>query len=210
MKQEKGRLNNDNQMVRLYSYIVRYDTGFAPNPFYGHCTIATCKPRIRSTAQVSDWIIGTGPAVNGRAGYLVYAMRVTETMSFNEYWHDQRFRKKRPQINRGKKRLRGDNIYHFDKRTNLWKQESSFHSCDDGTEDRDTLCKDTKVDRILASDDFIYWGGDGPPIPYFAGVNVCCTTQGHKCRFPDAVVQEFINWIQGFDERGLLGKPSDY
>jgi hypothetical protein len=31
--------------VRLYTYIIRFDTGFAPNPFYGFCALACCKPR---------------------------------------------------------------------------------------------------------------------------------------------------------------------
>ena len=36
--------------ARLFSYVVRYDYGFAPNPFEGCCTIATCKPQIRRAA----------------------------------------------------------------------------------------------------------------------------------------------------------------
>src|SRR5262245_31415483 len=45
--------------VRLYSYVVARDYGFAPNPFYGFCTLATCKPDIRRTADIGDWIVGT-------------------------------------------------------------------------------------------------------------------------------------------------------
>ena len=41
-------------MVKLYSYIVAVDSGFAPNPFHGFCTIATCKPRIRKTAEIGE------------------------------------------------------------------------------------------------------------------------------------------------------------
>lgn len=80
---------------KLYSYIVARDYGFAPNPFYDFCTLATCKPDIRRTAQVGDWVVGTGPKTKGRARHIVYAMRVTEVMSFNDYWNDLRFIKKR-------------------------------------------------------------------------------------------------------------------
>ena len=31
-------------MPRLYSYVLRKDTGFAPNPYSGYCTLACCKP----------------------------------------------------------------------------------------------------------------------------------------------------------------------
>ena len=48
--------------MNIYSYIVRYDSGFAPNPFYGYCTLANCKPIIRGHAQVNDWVVGTGSA----------------------------------------------------------------------------------------------------------------------------------------------------
>ncbi|MFH1865797.1 MAG: hypothetical protein ABIK85_07930, partial [Candidatus Eisenbacteria bacterium] len=38
--------------MRLFSYIVARDYGFAPNPFCGVCTLATCKPKIRESASV--------------------------------------------------------------------------------------------------------------------------------------------------------------
>ena len=72
------------------------------------------------------------------------------------------------------------------------------------------LRHDTKVDRVLVSDDYIYWGGDGPPIPEFSGVNVCCTVQGHKCNFTDEVVRDFVKWIRGFKDRGLCARPLDF
>ena len=65
-------------MTRIYSYVVRYDSGFAPNPFYGFCTLATCKPDIRRAANVGDWIVGSGSNDRSirRGGHLVYAMQV--------------------------------------------------------------------------------------------------------------------------------------
>ena len=36
----------------LYSYVITRDYGFAPNPFGGICTLATCKPGIRNHAKV--------------------------------------------------------------------------------------------------------------------------------------------------------------
>jgi hypothetical protein len=98
--------------VRLYSYVVARDYGFAPNPFYGFCTLATCKPNIRKTAQVGDWVIGTGSKSKARDGQLVYAMRVSETMTFDEYWADPRFASKRPSLVGSLKQAFGDNIYH--------------------------------------------------------------------------------------------------
>ena len=98
--------------MRLHSYIVAIDDGFAPNPFYGFCTLATCKPKIRRHAQVGDWMLGTGSKKKGRQGTLVYAMRVTEKMTYDSYWEDPRFEDKRPDLFKSIRKSRGDNIYH--------------------------------------------------------------------------------------------------
>ena len=84
--------------MRLYSYIVARDYGFAPNPFYGTCSLATCKPLIRRKANIDDWVVGTGAADNGLTGHLVYAMKVTETMTFDDYFADPRFHEKNPNV----------------------------------------------------------------------------------------------------------------
>lgn len=44
----------------LYSYVITRDYGFAPNPFWNVCSLATCKPQIRQHASVGDWIAGFG------------------------------------------------------------------------------------------------------------------------------------------------------
>lgn len=89
-------LNDTLLMARIHSYVVRYDSGFAPNPFYGHCTLVTCKPGIRRSAEVGDWVIGSGSNARGvgRGGHLVYGMRVTEVMTLDEYALNPRFESK--------------------------------------------------------------------------------------------------------------------
>ena len=41
--------------MNLYSYVITRDYGFAPNPFWNICTLATCKPQIREHALKGDW-----------------------------------------------------------------------------------------------------------------------------------------------------------
>ena len=100
-------------MTRIHSYVVRYDSGFAPNPFYSYCTLATCKPSIRRSADIGDWVVGSGSNDRSvrRGGHLVYAMRVTEAMTFDEYGRDPRFESKKPYRNGSRKQSCGDNIY---------------------------------------------------------------------------------------------------
>ena len=74
------------------------DTGFAPNPFGCTLTLATCKPGIRNTARVGDWVAGftsKGMAGHGTgAERLVYPMRVGEKLLLRHYFHDARFEDK--------------------------------------------------------------------------------------------------------------------
>ena len=196
--------------ARLYSYIVARDYGFAPNPFYGFCTLATCKPQIRKKAEIGDWIIGTGSKSKGRDGRLVYAMRVTEAMSFDEYWADSRFHRKRPDMHASMKKAFGDNIYHRESDTAPWRQLDSHHSHEDGAQNNRNVQNDTQVNRMLVSDDFVYWGGSGPPLPHFGGETVCHSTQGHRCNFPSEVVEDFVAWLRGFDDSGYCGIPLEW
>jgi hypothetical protein len=199
--------------LRLHSYVVARDYGFAPNPFYGFCTLATCKPRIRKTAAEGDWVVGTGSKTCGHEGRVVYAMRVTDHLNFSEYWKDPRFRDKRPNMRGSKKQAFGDNLYHRDRKTGRWKQADSHHSLSDGTPNRRNIVNDTQVDRMLISDDFVYWGGSGPTIPKkfrnFDGLDIC-GKRNHKNGFPEKMVNEFIAWLGSLGEQGCCGAPLDW
>src|SRR6266851_8012960 len=108
--------------MRIYSYVVARDYGFAPNPFFSFCTLATCKPMIRKTAQVGDWIVGTGSKTCGLGGFLVYAVKVAETCTYDQYWEDPRFLVKRPNLRGSLKQAYGDNIYHRNPGARGWVQ----------------------------------------------------------------------------------------
>lgn len=96
----------------LYSYVLKHDSGFAPNPSHGYCTLATCKPRIRMNANVGDWIIGTGSlSKNDNEERLLYAMRVEEVLTYDEYFERETFEYKKPK-NSDLHDLQGDNIYY--------------------------------------------------------------------------------------------------
>lgn len=199
-----------NQM-RLHSYVVAIDDGFAPNPFYGFCTLATCKPKIRRYAEIGDWILGTGSKQKGREGTLVYAMRVTEKTTFDSYWKDPRFEDKRPDLFKSIRKSRGDNIYHRNGDDCEWIQEDSCHSNENGTPHQDHIARDTSFDNVLISDDFVYWGG-GPEllIPEFNGINVCHNWIGHRSRFDPATVRDFIDWIKSIGEWSYCHDPLEW
>ncbi len=198
--------------MRLYSYVVRYDFGFAPNPFEGFCTVATCKPQIRRTAQVGDYVIGTGSGTKGLGGRLVYAMRVDEVMTFDSYWSDPRFARKVPTDRGAVKRAYGDNIYHRDADGN-WLQSDSRHSLADGQPNPGHVKVDTSADAVLVGAKYVYFGGNGPQIPKGLredfGVDVVHSTQGHRCHFPPELVKAAVDWLDTLGT-GIQGRPADW
>ena len=201
--------------MRLYSYVVARDYGFAPNPFYGVCTLATCKPRIRCTAQIGDWVLGIGSKARRREKRVVYTMRVTETMTFNSYWNDSRFQQKKPNLRGSKKQAFGDNIYFKNPKTGKWHQENSHHSHADGTTNRANVATDTQANRVLVSADFVYWGGSGPEIPkkflsYGQNYESICVVRNHKNNFSPGLVKEVVAWIRSLNEQGYSGEPLDW
>ena len=103
--------------MKLYSYCIPCDDGAAPNPYWGICTLAICKPAIRRTVSIGDWVVATGAKnVEGTdySNMLVYAMLVTEKMTLQEY--DEFCRAKYPKKvpdwdDRDHRRRLGDCIY---------------------------------------------------------------------------------------------------
>ena len=72
----------------LYSCVITRDYGFAPNPFWNICSLATCKPQIRERALKGDWIAGFGGANTAITHKMVFLMQVDEICTFDEYWVD--------------------------------------------------------------------------------------------------------------------------
>ncbi|TGN95621.1 hypothetical protein [Burkholderia sp. USMB20] len=197
--------------MTLFSYVVARDYGFAPNPFGQCCTLATCKPDVRRFAQVGDWVVGTGSASNNRAGYLVYAMQVSETMTFDGYWNDPRFQYKRPSLEGSAKVAFGDNIYH--RVDGGWAQADSHHSYEEGVPNIRNIRNDTRVDRVLIGRIFAYWGGNGPLIPAnlrsYEGHDLCIG-RGYKRYFPAGMEACFVEWFSSLGATGYLGRPIDW
>lgn len=198
--------------MRLFSYVVRRDYGFAPNPFFGACTLATCKPRIRGTAAIGDWIIGTGSKARGRQGFLVYVMRVAEALTFNEYWEDRRFCRKRPNLRGSLKQAFGDNIY-LKTDNGEWHQADSHHSYQGGELNPYNIRNDTQRDRVLIGVEYVYWGGTGPEIDKkfrnYGGDDICALRY-HRSNFPPGLVEDFVAWFRTLYGTRYQGDPLDW
>ena len=188
----------------LYSYIIPRDYGFAPNPFGGVCSLATCKPKIRKHAAIGDWIAGFGGTNTSIAQKMVFLMRVENTYTFDEYWNDPDYFFKRPFFGGKYQACYGDNIYHHSK-DDRWIQENSHHSYEGGVVNMNNLLHDTKTDRVLLSKTFWYFGDKAITLPSEFS-SAIASGRGHRKIERDKCA-EVVDWVAKRYEAGLRGLP---
>jgi putative DNA base modification enzyme with NMAD domain len=190
--------------MNLYSYIVKHDTGFAPNPFHGYCTLACCKPKIRQKAVKGDWIVGLTPKAAGNR--IVYLMRVDEVIeSFAEYWRDRRFAPKKPSYGNGPRKKCGDNIYE-PLASGSYRQLRSAHSNGEA-EHESNKAHDLSGKRVLVSETFAYFRSKALSLP--PELQSLVVRRGHRSRFSEEVKSGFIHFA-GKVGLGMHGPPTGW
>jgi hypothetical protein len=174
-------------VMKVYSYVVEHDNGYAPNPYFRFCTLCGCKfeggKNIVQLAKEGDWIIGTGGANLKRSaghGKLVYAMRVDEKLTRSEYFTDSQFEQKKPVKTGNYKQRHGDN------------------------EDPRYDVKEHK-DFALVSRHFYYLGANAIDIPEgFKNFE----KKGPMFRYVDSAdFCRFIEWLKTKYKPGIHGEP---
>lgn len=195
--------------MSIYAYKITRDYGFAPNPFGKYCSLACCKPNIRKKAVVGDWIIGTGAIENKLLNHLIFLMKVTEKLTFQEYWDDKRFNYKKPVLNGSLKQIHGDNIYYND--NGKWAQIDSHHSFHEGRINEKNLKQDLRGEYVLISECFVYLGDQYIKIP--SNFIEICPTSKHRDYITiknEKLGGEFIQFILKKYNLGLNGKPINW
>jgi len=159
---------------------------------------------------MGDWVIGTGSkALESATGKkltdkLIYAMKVTDRVTFEDYWIDKRFQYKKPTMNGTLVGMFGDNFYHRDDK-GIWVQEDSAHSNLDGTPNQEHLRIDTGGNNILISEQFYYFGDVTPTIPSHLN-EICHTGIGEKKLQPE-LSEAFVDWLSENFRTGIHGDP---
>ena len=143
--------------MKLYSYIVVSDNGYAPTQRMGFARLLIVSLRcVGLLTPAITWLGWPAPSTGKRvATYrpIIYAMRVTDVCSFEEFKIDERYR---------------GHLY----------------------SDSNAREEEAKSNRALISNDFVYWGGDGPSLP--PGLTDLIVGRGHKRNFPLEVVRAFV------------------
>lgn len=195
------RVDRFAKMKSVYLYAITRDFGFAPNPFHGVCTLATCKPKMRSSASIGDWIVGMGGSKMGgkRVDYFgrcICALRVGKKISFNDYWNDPVFSCKKAIRNGSLKTLVGDNVYSTI--NGKWIQSNCHHSNADGTTNYSNLERDTGyTDQVIIADRFFYFGKSAPRLPKDILDSIPYQKNPRDMRrFRNGEANQVIDWIE--------------
>jgi hypothetical protein len=188
--------------MKLSAYIIRIDSGFAPNPFGHHCTLACCKPTIRRRAEPGDIIIGTASSRYPHGGCLIYAMRVKEVLTYQEYWKDPRFAYRKPSLATPISR-RGDNIWHPG-------PSGEWEVVPGAGHDESARERDTSGENVLIATEFFYFGREAIPVPGKFS-SLLARTQGHKNTDDPEVINSFWDWLcREAPRRGRIADPSEF
>jgi hypothetical protein len=187
----------------LYSYCLKADAGAAPNPYWGVCTLVICKPAIRRNAEKGDWIVGLGSAADDESHHVVYATKVTDKMTMEQYdtYCRTHLPGKLPEFRSKeyKKRV-GDCVYNYS-RSKTPKIRPSVH-------DERNRESDLGGRYALISEYFWYFGSEPIELPRTLTA-IAHPHVGHKSHANDAYVPGFIRWIEslGCARNTVHGEP---
>ena len=199
--------------MRLRSYKMTSDTGFAPNPFGCSLTLATCKPGIRNKARVGDWVAGfTSESLAGHdvgSERLVYLMRVAEKLLLRDYFQDARFQDKIPDMGAdGREAKAGDNIYR-PLRSDAASAADFEQLANDNHVPGDRI-KDVGGNFVLVSNEFYYFGRNAPTVPRDVRPDVPRGQAGYGQWSCPVQAERFLRYIRANYRVGRHGQPHNW
>ena len=188
-------------MPKLCTYIVKYDHGLAPNPFFDWCTLAVCTPNHQGIRlEQGDWIAGFYDKSHGYK--FLYAMVVEERIRMDDYFKDSRFQDKKPISNGTPKQHAGDNFYSTDKSGNWYQHDNPFHLGEDHKK------QDTRYPWVYVAPKFWYLGERARDLP----PEFLTLVGGYGSRVhchPPGLPEKFMAWVEKECSEGMLALPRD-
>jgi hypothetical protein len=159
------------KIMKVCAYVMTYDTGLAPNPFHGVCTLAVCTPNhVRANLEENDYIIGVAgvrlrqklnlPSDSWR---LIYAMKVDEFKELDAYYNSADYKLKIPKRSGSKIERCGDNFYKLSNGELIHTGQSTEHDWSEIIE------QDCYGNRVFIGKTFNYFGSAAPEIPSHTG-----------------------------------------
>lgn len=200
--------------MNLYTYRLTVDSGDAPNPYGNICSLAICKPSIRRCCKVNDWIVGlvSQTLINKTKGNqtevnnILYAMRVTQKLTFEEYdiLCKEKFKNKLPKIDK-----KGDCLYYKEndnyKQNDNYKENDNYKQRKNYAHNLQNMKTDLGGKFVILSDDFYYFGKNSIKIPKHLEP-IIIKQQGHQKDKNKNYISDFITFIRK-QKQGINGTP---
>lgn len=164
-----------------------------------------CKPAIRRTACIGDWVIGTGSkCVNLGDGKtcdfsdsIVYAMKITDIKSlkeYDEYCNNSLINKVPVIMTENWKQKVGDCIYDYSKGGEPLIRKGVHNEGNRG--------RDLNGHNALLSNHFYYFGSEARLLPPELK-SIIKKNQGHKKIESVELIRTFESWIEQFERNKI-------
>lgn len=187
-------------MNTLCTYLISTDSGFAPNPYFGWCSLAVCTPNHQGARlKNGDWLAGF--LTKDRDYKLVYLLQIEERIHLNEYFKDSRFAAKKPDLSGNWQTRCGDNFHSLDIDGKWIQHRNRFHLT------KEELRKDTRRPYAFVGRRFLYFGREAiyPPQQF----TELRGGRGIRVNHDPKLVSKFLEWVISGREEGILGLPND-
>lgn len=131
--------------MRFYFYKMMVDSGSGPCVTDRLLTLAICKPKIRASGRIGDWVFGFGSKTT-LGSRLIYIAEITDKLNNGEYYRMKAYQH------------REDCIYQWNGERLEWKPGSRHHINGSRKDIGDPPWNQASV---LVSEDFRYFGCEG-------------------------------------------------
>jgi hypothetical protein len=174
-------------MTRIFRYILQTDTGMAPCIDGGRLTLATCKPRIRSSAKPGDWVLGFYPRPFER-GLLAWAGRIARKVEIDDY--EREFRG------------RPDAVYRLKLDGSFKRLRPDYHP------GANEIRKDLSAPSLVFDEQATWYFGDEPRLLPDDLLHLAAGGQGHRINgVRDGDTDALLAWLADLGATGIIGRP---
>ncbi len=179
-------------MSRIWRYVLATDNGMAPCVENKWLSLCCCKPRIRESARVGDWVVGFVPK-RIKLAHVAWLGRVGKIFPLGEY--EQQFSSRLDAIYSLRRSASGEEV--------LVPLRTDYHA------DEHSRARDLKGRNCLIFEPFWYWGNAGVPVPHeIADLAHYHVGQSTRKSSPEKIAS-LEAWAKSVAPPGVHGEPRD-
>jgi hypothetical protein len=183
--------------MRVYTYVIRYDEGSAPNYELPLTTLAVCKPDIRRCSEEGNLIVAfSGARLSAEPHAVRWAGVIRDKMPFADYWRDIRFRVKKPLQS-----STPDNIYK--------PVGAELHQVPNSTHDERSRLGDLRGRFVLVFDPVWRFGTKAPILPAEFGLRMIGARRKHRVHeISNAQRARLVRWLNAQPQVGAVSSDT--